>query len=259
MTAHMLIEDISVHRGPRKVLHDVSCEFVLGGCTAIIGPNGAGKTTLLKSILGLLPLSSGRIQIDGEDLHELDYARRAQCMAYVPQQSALQFPLAVRDVILQGRYSSFGHSLFARLPQDVQASIQEVMQQLDLVDLAERSFNQLSGGEQRRVLLARALVGGAQTLILDEPTAHLDFRHVLEMKQHISELQKLGKTVIMVLHDLQDAADITDDVMLMYEGRVHARGSLDSLGSDGVREDVFAVRIEKSEQYSFHAREVSDE
>lgn len=246
------VSNISVQRGAREILHQVSCDIAEASCTVIIGPNGAGKTSLLKAILGVLPIAGGDILLNGVNLQDLNYSQRAQMMSYVPQQSALQFPLLVRDVILQGQYSAFGSRIFVRLSDDAQLELDQLLERLDLSAVAGRSFNQLSGGEQRRVLLARALASHAPMLILDEPTAHVDMQHVLEMKKQIQRLKEHGKTVLVVVHDLQDAADIADNVLLMDHGQLVAQGSVEELVDKGFIEQVYGVRIEKTLQYTFH-------
>src|SRR5690606_7192278 len=159
--------------------------------------NGAGKTTLLKTLVGLLPYR-GQILVDGRDVAGRE---RARLLAYVPQRSALDAPLRVETVVGHGRYA---HTRSAVLRGDDLRAVRAAMAATDIADLAGRSYTELSGGEQRRVLVARALATGARIVVLDEPTESLDVGHALALFGLLRDLARGGVCVIAVLHDLND-------------------------------------------------------
>jgi iron complex transport system ATP-binding protein len=212
-----------VHVTLRKhvALRDVTFEATYGTITAVLGPNGAGKTTLLKSMMGLLPYA-GAIEIGGVELGALSYRQRAERLAYVPQRSALDAPLSVATVVGHGRYA---HQTRLSLIAEERHTIERALAATDIADLAERSYLDLSDGEQRRVLVARALATGARVLLLDEPTASLDISHALALFRLLRRLTQDGMCVIIVLHDLNDALSFTDRAILLDRGLVVAQGA----------------------------------
>jgi iron complex transport system ATP-binding protein len=207
----------------------------------ILGPNGAGKTTLLKAIMGLVPHRGAVLQA-GQPLSALSSKERARCVAYVPQRSLLNAPLTVSSVVAQGRYCH-GSDLTALTRADRQA-IEQALQATDMTALAERPFTELSGGEQRRVLLARALATEAPVILLDEPNASLDLSHALRLFHHMKQLAANGRTLVVVLHDLNDALSWCDCALLLSEGRVVTHGPpAQVLDADRVRQ-VYGVVVE---------------
>ena len=214
-----------VKLGRNTVLHDVALECARGSHTAILGPNGAGKTTLLRAIVGLLP-ADGVVEVDGYKLSTLTPMQRARKVAYVPQRSELQARLTVREVVAQGRYAHqpdwFGTgsdtaSLSARQRQERDA-IDTALDMTDTRQLAQRPYPELSGGEQRRVLLARALASEAPVIALDEPTAALDIAHSLSLFKQLTRLARGGRTIVTVLHSLHEAAQFCDQAVLLDRG-----------------------------------------
>ena len=202
--------------GSRQVLNTVSFDCRRGSHTAIVGPNGAGKTTLLRVIAALTPYI-GRVTAEGESVSSLSARKRSRRVAYVPQRSSLTAPMLVRTVVAQGRYCFTGGS--SKLSETDQEAVEEAIMVMDVDSLSDRTFDQISGGEQRRVLVARALATGASVLLLDEPTAGLDLRHVLLLVSKLRRLQADGKVIVSVLHDLQLAETHADQLVVMHEGR----------------------------------------
>ncbi len=248
------IEGLSFGVAQRLLQRDVSLSLDAASRTAIIGPNGVGKSTLLRTILGLLPYTTGSIQIMGHEVRALDELQRAKLIAYVPQQSQLQFPVPVADVVGWGR---FAHAGSGRLAAADVAVVEETLAQFELCDLRDQPFNQLSGGEQRRVLLARAVASHAPLIVLDEPTAHLDMHHILRLQQTLLALQAAGKTVLLVLHDVRDVDACAEQILVMGKDIVYPQQSMDALIESGIVQDVYGVSIKRREQYYFAAEEES--
>lgn len=211
---------VGVQRGRRQIVRDVSLSVQHGTLLAIAGPNGAGKSSLLRALLGLLP-ASGAIHIDGAPLASLTAAERARSLAYVPQRGASLAFVSVQDVVAQARYAHRDRFGWVD-PHD--PTVTRALERTELTALAERAFDTLSGGEQRRVLLARALATGARTLLFDEPTAGLDVAHVLRFFALVQQLKSEGHAIVCVLHDLSDVRRHADTVLLLDRGRSAAFG-----------------------------------
>ncbi len=222
------IQDLGFAYGNAEVLHDLTMAIGPREVFAIVGPNAAGKTTLLRCVERLLTPKTGTILIDGRDLKTLsarDVSRRA---ASVPQSHTPAFPYTVQDIVLMGRNPHLGKASQPG-PHDV-AVAQEAMDELGIRAIALRSYTQLSGGQLQLVLLARALAQEAQVLLLDEPTAHLDFRNRHVVLSTIRDLAvRLGLTVIMTVHDPNDAMQYADRVGLLIDGGLIALGSPDEV------------------------------
>jgi iron complex transport system ATP-binding protein len=214
----------------RTVLRDVSLTVQRGALLAVLGPNGAGKSTLLRALTGLVA-AGGEIAIDGVDLRTLSDEARAQRLSFVPQQSQLRAALPVREVVALGRYARRSE------PHGHAEAIDAALRDTDLTDLATRAFSDLSVGEQKRVLLARALCTGAPLLLFDEPTAALDIAHALRLLTLLRTLTRAGRTVVVVLHQLEQALAFADRAILLGAGSPLAEGPVDAvITADRVRQ-----------------------
>lgn len=233
--------------GP-DVVHAVDLTAARGQVTALIGPNGAGKSTLLKAILGLVP-STGSASLDGTDLRQLPPPDRARRMAYVPQRSQLTARLSVRSVVELGRFAHSG-AWGARSAAD-DTAISRAMHDTGTTDLSHRPFPELSGGEQQRVLLARALASGATTLLLDEPTSALDVRQVLLLHQVLRTLAERDCCVLTVLHDLAEVRRHADAAVLLQSGRVAESGPVEQVVAPGPVRAVYGVDVHPGEGLRF--------
>jgi iron complex transport system ATP-binding protein len=211
---------LRVARGARTVVESFDLAAAPGCVYALTGPNGAGKSSAIRALAGLLP-SSGQLQIAGRELRGLGPRERAKQLAYVPQQSLLQSGISVREVVLQGRYA---HDPVWPHRHKHAAAIDQAMRETDVLSLAERPWNQLSGGEQRRVLLARALATEAPVILLDEPTTSLDVAHALQLLLSLRELARQGRCIVAVLHDLDQVARYADQCVLLHQGKSLAAG-----------------------------------
>lgn len=223
------------HGGP-WVLDGLSAAIDAGRVTALIGPNAVGKTTLLRLLMGQLTPAGGSVRLDGRLVHQLPPRRRAAWISYVPQRSSTSFAFTVEQVVAMGRYA---------LPQDT-AAVAQAMETADLVKVRHRIFRELSAGQQQRVLLARSLAqtaGEGRAVLLDEPGSAMDLYHVHRLMQTLASLSRLGRAVLVVLHDLNLAARYADAVWLMHEGRLVASGPWQEVLRPSVLEPVYRVRL----------------
>jgi iron complex transport system ATP-binding protein len=215
------LDRVSVTLGTRRVVESVSAE-IGGGVIGLIGPNGAGKSTLVRAIAGLIP-AEGAILIDGNAVTDLPLRDRARRIAYLPQGQSVHWPLTIERLVALGRLPHLAP--FARPAAADAAVIQQALARTDLIDLRDRPFDQLSGGERARVLLARALAVEAPLLLADEPLAALDPAHQIEVMALLRAEAARGVTVIAVLHDLTIAARWCDRLLLIDQGALVADGA----------------------------------
>jgi iron complex transport system ATP-binding protein len=211
--------------GPTPVLRGVDLALAPGKLVVVAGPNGAGKTTLLRALAGVLRPDSGEVTLAGRPIAELTRREVAQRLAVVPQDAALAFPFSVREMVALGRAPFLG-PLGRESAADV-ARTAQALGALELDALAERAYPTLSGGEKRRVLLARALAQGVDTWLLDEPTAHMDLGHGLYCFEWLRAWLRASaaRGVLLVTHDLVLAARFADELVLLQRGEVAARGA----------------------------------
>ncbi|MEN9581476.1 MAG: hypothetical protein RJA70_4485 [Pseudomonadota bacterium] len=236
----LVFQNVDVKLGEREVLNGVSFEAERGEVLGILGPNGAGKTTLLRAALGLVPYQ-GAITLRGQDLSRLPPLERAKLVAYVPQQSQLSAPLTVREVVELGRYANQPGG--GKLSGVDVSAVECALVDCDLEGFEHRLFTRLSGGEQRRVLLARALATEAPWILMDEPTAALDIPHALSLGARVRALAATGKSVFVVLHNLDEARQICDRVLLLKSGRVYGLGPVTEMIAETAVLEVFGVEL----------------
>ncbi|MCX7817325.1 MAG: ABC transporter ATP-binding protein [Syntrophales bacterium] len=228
------------HSLGKEVLQGVSFAVSKGLVTAILGPNGSGKTTLLKCLTGLWSASRGQIMVNGNDVSALSVTERARIFAAVPQDHVPPFPYTVLEVVLMGRAPYI--SPFA-LPSPQDYGIAErTLQTLGIVPLKDRPYTAVSGGERQLVLIARALAQEAPCLLLDEPTAHLDFRHQVlvlnTLRKLVIERQLIA---LMTLHDPNLALQFSDYVVLMDDGKVVNQGPPDEIITEKNIKEIYKV------------------
>ncbi len=209
---------------PNFALGATSFEARRQQIVAVLGPNASGKSTLLRLLAGMVAPLSGRIEIDGVSLADLDLRTRAQRIALVQQESELLFPLRVWEFVLQGRYP-YGRRL--RFESDKDSLLAgNALSQVGADALAGRWMNELSGGEKQRVILARALAQQPSLLLLDEPTQHLDVGGKVELLRRLRRLADEHRyTVIVVTHELNLAAEFSDRIVLLHKGKCLRVGS----------------------------------
>lgn len=203
-------------------LEAVSCQVQPSELVAVVGPNGSGKTTLVRALLGLVPLERGTVLVDGRPVGEWPRRSLAQTVGVVGQQEEAVFPLKVAETVMLGRYARLGP---LGAPQAVdRAAVRMALERCDIVGLADRSADSLSGGEWKRVRIARALAQEPRALVLDEPTASLDVRHEMELFELVRQLVDGGLAGLVITHHLNLAARFADRIVLLDRGMVVAVG-----------------------------------
>lgn len=221
---------------------DLSLDMEAGQVLCVLGPNGGGKSTLFRTLLGLIPAHAGHIRVGGRDLGELDAPSRARAMAYVPQAGGTYFPFSVRDVVLMGRTAHVG--VFGAPGRADHAAVDAAMAELKIRAFAERDFTTLSGGERQLVLIARALAQAAPLLIMDEPTASLDFGNQALILNEIRRLKASGRAVMFCSHDPDHALHCADHVILLRRGGVLANGpARDVVTAENLRA-LYGIEVE---------------
>ncbi len=212
------VEHVSAGYRNRTVLDDLSLGVARGEIVGLLGPNGAGKSTLIRVISGTLRPLAGKVALDGEDLGRLAPAARARRIAVVPQSGRLPETFRVGEVVLMGRTPHL--SFFAGERARDWIIAEDAMAKTNTLGLAERFVGELSGGEQQRVLVARALAQEPQVLLLDEATAHLDLRHQFDLLRLARQLARAGLIVLAALHDVNLAGQFADRIALLQGGRL---------------------------------------
>ena len=218
------LEGLTVSYGARRVLDDISMEVPRGKVMALIGPNGAGKSTLIRAASGILPIQSGKIRTNGAEFTSLSPMLRAQCISVVPQAVSMPPAFTVWETVLMGRtpYLNFLGQTSAK----DDAIVRSALKRVDALDFADRRVGELSGGEQQRILLARALAQATPIMLLDEPTAHLDMQYQVALMKTVTQLAHEDNLAVMIaMHDLNLAAHYADRVALLVQGRLEAIGS----------------------------------
>jgi iron complex transport system ATP-binding protein len=228
---------------PRFSLGATSFDAQRHEIVAILGPNAGGKSTLLRLLAGMIRPLSGRIEIDGVELGQLDLRTRAQRIALVQQESELLFPLRVWEFVLQGRYP-YGRRLRFESDED-SLFAGNALAQVGADALRERWMNELSGGEKQRVILARALAQQPALLLLDEPTQHLDIGGKVELVRRLRKLASEHRyTVIVVTHELNLAAEYSDRIILLHQGKCLRVGSPVEVYQRDLLEQVFNAPLD---------------
>lgn len=246
------LDSVTVRLGGVAVLDSVTWSLNAGEFAAITGPNGAGKTTLLRAVLGLTPYD-GVIRIAGSDARALSRRERARQIAWVPQQSRIDVPLLVEEVVGQGRFAHRG--VLSKPSRADRLAADAAIAQADIEHLRDRSFLSLSGGEQRRVLVARALATEAPILLLDEPTAGLDLAHVIDLFDTLKGLQRTGRAIVIVIHELGWAMRFSERSLLLCCGQKVADGAPEQVFTDANLRSIYGVQRSATPGVSFERAE----
>ncbi len=226
----------------RVIGRDIALSLERGEVLALLGPNGSGKTTLLKTLLGLLPARGGSLALDGQSVATLSPPQRARALGYVPQAHAGTFAFTVLSVVLMGR-SAHGGLFAAPSPHD-HAVAHAMLERLGIDRLAERPYTLISGGERQLVLIARALAQEPAYVVLDEPTASLDFGNQGRVMREIRRLAAEGLGVLFTTHDPNQALRHADRVMMIRTGQALASGRANELLTPDRLEQLYGVPIE---------------
>lgn len=228
--------------GKRLALRDASLSVGAGEVVGLIGPNGSGKTTAVRVASRALRPSAGRVLVAGRDPYELRAREAARLVAVVPQELAPALEFSALEVVLIGR-SPYLSPFAGGTPHDLRRA-RDAMATAGVTDLADRPLGELSGGEKRRVMLAQALSQDARVLLLDEPTTHLDPKHVLDIMDTVRELASAGRAILAVFHDLNLASATCDRLVALQAGEVVSSGPPDELLTEAFLRLVYGVEAQ---------------
>jgi iron complex transport system ATP-binding protein len=226
----------------KAVGRGVSLEIRAGEVLCLLGPNGGGKTTLMKTLLGLLAPQEGVVRLDGEDVSAWSRRRLARAVGYVPQAHAAFFPFGVLDIVLMGRSAHIG--LFAAPSRADRAVAEQALATLGIAHLKDRIYTEISGGERQMVLIARALAQEPRILVMDEPTASLDFGNQLRVLNQIAALARAGIAVVFSTHDPDHVFLCGDRVALLHGGALEALGTPEAVITPQSLERLYGVQVQ---------------
>ena len=226
----------------RTVLADIDLGIAGGKITTLLGPNGSGKSTLLKTIIGEINPIKGDLIIDGKSVQKLSARERSQLVAFVPSEEKSEFPFLVREVVAMGRIPH-SEGLFDN--DEDRRITQEAMEKTECIHVADRPITNVSAGEVQRALIARALAQQAPFLLLDEPTSHMDPGHQVNFVRLIRQLAQSGLAILVALHDLNLAAHLGTDAVLLHNGGISAKGSADEVLNSKALDEAYATKFER--------------
>ena len=242
MTTHhtLAAEGLSLGYGDRTVIQSLDLDVPAGRITAIVGANACGKSTLLRSMSRLLAPRSGRVVLDGKEVHRTPARQLARTLGLLPQSPVAPEGIAVGDLVGRGRHPHQG--MFSRWSAADDAAVAAALEATATTALADRSVDELSGGQRQRVWIAMALAQHTDILLLDEPTTFLDASHQVEVLDLLTDLNRdRGTTIVMVLHDLNLAARYADHILALADGRPHAAGPPDEVLTEDTVRAVFGL------------------
>jgi len=251
-------ENVVMNRGGRTILDGISVTVQPGSFLSVVGPNGSGKSSLLRALAGIWPLSSGSVRIGPRPVAELNRRELAQTVAFVPQDTRMDFAFTVEEIVAMGRHPRRGR--FERATAEDRRAVENALEQCDAIHLKHRFVTTLSGGERQRVAIARCLAVEPQIVLLDEPTASLDVQHSLEVLELCRALAEAGKSIVIATHDLNAVARYTRQVALIEAGKIAYLGDRDGVLTSNVLAGVFGVHAELLRSaaghpvYVFHPR-----
>ncbi|RCZ84725.1 Fe(3+) dicitrate ABC transporter ATP-binding protein FecE [Escherichia coli] len=235
-------ENLTVSYGTDKVLNDVSLSLPTGKITALIGPNGCGKSTLLNCFSRLLMPQSGTVFLGDNPINMLSSRQLARRLSLLPQHHLTPEGITVQELVSYGRNPWL--SLWGRLSAEDNARVNVAMNQTRINHLAVRRLTELSGGQRQRAFLAMVLAQNTPVVLLDEPTTYLDINHQVDLMRLMGELRTQEKTVVAVLHDLNQASRYCDQLVVMANGHVMAQGTPEEVMTPGLLRTVFSVEAE---------------
>ncbi|MEN6355541.1 MAG: ABC transporter ATP-binding protein [Armatimonadota bacterium] len=242
MSCVLDVRDLGFAYDKNPILADVSFRVDEGEFVSIIGPNGAGKSTLIKCLNRVLTGWTGEITLFGAPVYKLSQRRLATLIGYVPQPGGRSLPFTVEEFVLMGRYPYL--SPFTLISREDRTIVEKTLREVGIDQFATRDIDSLSGGEKQMAFVAAALVQGAKLLLLDEPTAFLDYKHHVECSELLKRMHKdRGVTVIAVTHDINQAIALSNRVLALKHGSICFDGDSNKLISDGILEAIYETRF----------------
>ncbi|GAA0510642.1 iron-enterobactin transporter ATP-binding protein [Saccharopolyspora subtropica] len=239
--------DLRLAYGDRVIVDGLDFDVVDGTITAVIGPNGCGKSTLLRALGRLLQPQRGSVLLDGKQIHKMSTKEVAQVLGVLPQSPVAPEGLTVADLVARGRHPH--QTWYRQWSSDDETAVAEALGMTGISDLADRTLDELSGGQRQRAWLSMALAQGTDLLLLDEPTTYLDLSHQVDVLELVGRLHdESGRTVVMVLHDLNLAARYADRLVAMKDGAIVAEGEPGAVLTEDLLAEVFGL----------HARVIPD-
>ena len=246
------VRDLRFGYGSGEVLRGVSFTAPTGQLTSVLGPNGVGKSTLFRCLLGLLKGYGGSITIDGEDTRRLSARRLAKKVAYIPQSHYPSFNYSVFNMVLMGTTSQV--SLLSSPGEKQRQAAEEALERVGVGHLRDKGYTNISGGERQLVLIARALVQDARVLVLDEPTANLDYGNQIRVMEQLRELNAQGYTVVQSTHNPEQAFLFSHNVVAMQGGRVLAEGAPSRVVTEELMDELYGADIKVCSLYDDRVR-----
>lgn len=236
------LKNVSTGYEGKMVVLDADVTFERGKITVLAGPNGCGKSTLLKSIVGIVPCTRGDIIVDGVSTKNMKAKQLAKTIAYLSQSKKAP-DISVMKMVLHGRFPHLGYPRKYRA-RDIEMAKQAI-EWAGLKGETETLVSRLSGGMQQKVYIAMALAQDTDVILMDEPTTYLDVAHQLRLMEMVKNLANEGKTIAMVLHDLTQAMQIADELVVMKEGKIISKGNSEEIYANKSLEEAFGVKIRK--------------
>ncbi|WP_288748055.1 ABC transporter ATP-binding protein [uncultured Corynebacterium sp.] len=237
----VVASSVTVGYGQRTIIRDLSATFPAGKITTIVGPNGCGKSTLLRAMSGLLNLDTGTVSVDGQNISDMKRKDVARILGMLPQSPVAPEGLLVSDLVARGRHPH--QAWFRQWSSTDEDAVFEALKQTGSADLASRTLDELSGGQRQRVWISMVLAQNTDILFLDEPTTYLDLATSVDILELVDSLrQELGRTVVMVLHDLNLAVRYSDYLVVMKDGQVIASGTPAEVITAELLQEAFNLR-----------------
>ena len=238
----LTIENVFGGYGNGDVLKGISCNADYGDVLCLLGPNGCGKTTLFRMMLGTLPVTDGKIAIDGKNIHDFTTKARANMIAYIPQYHSPVFAYTVLDVVIMGRASHF--SAFETPKEPDREAAFSALEKVNALHLANKKYTSLSGGQRQLVLIARAICQSAKIFIMDEPAANLDYANHQLLMNVISGLARQGYCIIMSTHSPEHPFSVGTKVLLMKTGKVVGFGTPKEVITSETLQSVYDIEMD---------------
>ncbi|MEU0839593.1 ABC transporter ATP-binding protein [Streptomyces sp. NPDC005962] len=238
--ARLAARGVTVGYGGRNVIDGLDVAIPPGVITTIIGPNGCGKSTLLRTLTRLLKPASGSVVLDGEDIARLRTRDVAKKLGLLPQAPVAPEGLTVADLVARGRHPH--QSWLRQWSSDDAGVVERALALTGVADLADRPVDSLSGGQRQRVWISMTLAQGTDLLLLDEPTTYLDLAHAIDVLDLVDDLHESGRTVVMVLHDLNLATRYSDNLIVMRAGSILAQGHPREVITAELLDEAFGLR-----------------